>query len=123
MPTEEQWERAARGADGRFFPWGNGFDWTFCKGDRSRSGSSQPEPAGLFPADESPFGVRDLGGSAFEWCADWLDGRKEYRALRGGAWCSANVFYFRAATRLGVDPKGADGTVGFRVVCVARVPQ
>ncbi|MCI0586781.1 MAG: SUMF1/EgtB/PvdO family nonheme iron enzyme, partial [Planctomycetes bacterium] len=71
LPREEQWERAARGADGRLFPWGDGFDWTFCKGGSSRPEHRQnPEAVGVFPADESPFGVRDLAGGVWERCQD-----------------------------------------------------
>ncbi|MCI0588676.1 MAG: SUMF1/EgtB/PvdO family nonheme iron enzyme, partial [Planctomycetes bacterium] len=71
LPREEEWERVARGADGRLFPWGDGFDWTFCKGGNSRPEERQnAEAVGVFPADESPFGVRDLAGGVWERCQD-----------------------------------------------------
>jgi len=123
FPTEDQWERAARGADGRFFPWGNGFDWTFCSGMRSRPQEvSLPEPVGLFPADESPFGVRDLGGGMTEWCVD--PGNPERLPVRGGYFRGRDPLYFRCAGRIATTatdperPAAIINTIGLRVVCV-----
>lgn len=70
LPTEVQWEKAARAVDGRFFPWGFRFDATFCLMRESRPYTHQPEPVGTCPADESPYGVRDMAGGYREWIAD-----------------------------------------------------
>jgi serine/threonine-protein kinase len=117
LPTEAEWEKAARGVDGRCFPWGDRFDPTFCKMRLSRAGRNQPEPVGAFARDESPYGVRDMAGGAKDWAADvygqigaeqalaaaepvegTLRARTELRAQRGGSWSSIAV-YSRVAGR------------------------
>ena len=76
LPTSSQWEKSARGVDGRLYPWGNGFDWSFTSGrysEASREWRYKPRPPGRFPVDVSPYGVVDLAGNASEWCRDKPD--------------------------------------------------
>lgn len=115
LPTEQQWEKAGRGVDGRVFPWGSGFDATLCKMRGSRPGRPQPEPAGAFPSDVSPYGVRDLAGGIRDWCGDTHHGgNPNRRPVRGGAWLSSPR-HCRMAYRVGLEPWFVCGYHGFRL--------
>ncbi len=114
LPTRDELEKAGRGVDGRFFPWGNRFDATFCKMRFSRAEMSQLEPVGVFVDDVSPYGVRDLAGGVRDWCqADHPD--DDERPIFGGAWL-ADEQGCRLASRLTLLTEGRTSGIGFRLV-------
>jgi formylglycine-generating enzyme required for sulfatase activity/energy-coupling factor transporter ATP-binding protein EcfA2 len=129
LPTEAQWERAARGTKGRKYPWGAE------KIDPNRAnyyetGINTTSPVGCFPGGISPCGAMDMIGNADEWCRDWYQddyyakspsrnpsgpSKGSNRVIRGGSWDSG-AGYCRSASRDSNDPGGRDGNLGFRLV-------
>jgi len=112
VPSTTLWERAARGADGRLYTWGNRYDSDLCHNQSSRIERSTIHYAARFePRDESPFGVYDMIGSRREWTTG---------GLKGGSWGDGSLYFFRASFTDGLGPGYYNWTAGFRPVLEPR---
>jgi formylglycine-generating enzyme required for sulfatase activity len=126
LPSEAEWEKGARGTDGRLWPWGNEWDAKRC--NTIESGKGDTTPVGAYPQGASPYGLLDMAGNVWEWMRSVVksypydpdDGREDLeaegaRVLRGGSWSNIQ-FYARCVERDWYYPDDSLDTFGFRLV-------
>ncbi len=121
LPTADEWEKAARGTEGQWWPWGNESLTNQANYREPRQASAEEEdtvirggdaePCGSYRQDESPYGVMDMAGNVMEWVGSWYG--PDRREIRGGSW-NTGGFALRVAGRTGREPDQVYFDVGFR---------
>jgi len=115
LPTEEEWEKAARGTDGRKYPWGNAEPTNRQAHFKDKQATA---PIGSYPGGRSPYGCHDMAGNVWEWCEDWYDNDQKTRVLRGGSWVNDFPGRLLSSSRHDNTPVSRTDNLGFRVVLV-----